>query len=130
MDAIPNNSVLRHLLRAPIYLYRWHLGQLLGRRFLLLSHTGRRTGARHQTVLEVMEYRKEGPEAVVMSGFGQDSDWLQNIEKNPNEEIEIGGNHSSTVYLLLLSLCVAPFPISGPLSHNASSFRCSALSIK
>jgi deazaflavin-dependent oxidoreductase (nitroreductase family) len=84
---------LRHLLRAPVYLYRWRLGPLFGKRFLLLTHTGRRTGIRHQTVLEVMEYREAGPEAVVMSGFGRNSDWLRNIEKTPNEEVIIVSRH-------------------------------------
>ena len=93
MSAIHKKSVLRHLLRSPIYLYRLGLGPLFGKRFLLLTHTGRRTGVRHQTVLEVMDYREEGPEAVVMSGFGRNSDWLRNIEATPNEEVVIGARH-------------------------------------
>jgi deazaflavin-dependent oxidoreductase (nitroreductase family) len=93
MSAIHKNTVLRHLLRVPVYLYRWGLGPLLGERFLLLTHTGRRSGIRHQTVLEVMEYREEGPVAVVMSGFGRNSDWLRNIETTPNEEVVVGANH-------------------------------------
>ena len=93
MAAIGRKGFLRYVLRAPVYLYRWRLGQLLGNRFLLLTHVGRRTGLPRQTVLEVMEYRKEGPEAVVMSGFGVDSDWLRNIEANPSEQVVIGSQH-------------------------------------
>jgi deazaflavin-dependent oxidoreductase (nitroreductase family) len=92
--AFRKKSLLQHLLRAPVYLYRWRLGPLFGKRFLLLTHTGRRTGMRHQTVLEIMEYRKDGPEAVVMSGFGRNSDWLRNIDAIPNhEEVDIGSAH-------------------------------------
>jgi deazaflavin-dependent oxidoreductase (nitroreductase family) len=76
-----------------VYLYRSHLGRLLGNRFLLLTHIGRHSGLRRQTVLEVIEYRKEGPEAVVMSGFGRNSNWLRNIEANHNEEVTIGSRH-------------------------------------
>ena len=83
-------GILRSILRAPVYLYRWNLGWLLGHRFLLLIHTGRRTGSPHQTVLEVMEYRKQGPEVVVMSGFGPNSDWLRNIEVTPVLEVIVG----------------------------------------
>jgi hypothetical protein len=83
MSTIPNKNVLRHLLRAPVYLYRWRLGPLFGKRFLLLTHTGRRTGVRHQTVLEVMEYREEGPEAVVMSGFGPQFRLASQYRDNP-----------------------------------------------
>ena len=75
---------LRYLLRAPVYLYRWKLGGLLGRRFLLLSHVGRRSGRRHETVLEVVQYRQAQHEAVVASGFGRGADWLRNIQANPD----------------------------------------------
>jgi len=81
------------LLRAPVSLYRWRLGWVLGKRFLLLSHVGRRTGVRHQAVLEVMEYREDGPEAVVMSGFGRGSAWLRNIEARDGEEVDVGRRH-------------------------------------
>ena len=37
-----------------------------------------------------MEYRKDGPEAVVMSAFGRNADWLRNIEATPNPEVVIG----------------------------------------
>ena len=93
MVTIRRKSLFWHLLRLPIYLYHWHLGPLFGHRFLLLTHIGRRTGKRRQTVLEVVEYRKEVPEAVVLSGFGRDSDWLLNIQANPNEEVAIGAEH-------------------------------------
>jgi deazaflavin-dependent oxidoreductase (nitroreductase family) len=60
---------------------------------MLLIHIGRRTGLRRNTVLEVMEYREEGPEAVVMSAFGRNADWLHNIEATPGPEVVIGSQH-------------------------------------
>jgi len=87
------NRALRRLFRAPAYLYRWRCGWLLGHRLLLLIHVGRRTGRRRETVLEILEYRKEGPEAVVMSAFGRDADWLRNIGATPAAEVVIGTQH-------------------------------------
>jgi deazaflavin-dependent oxidoreductase (nitroreductase family) len=84
------NPALRQLFRAPAYLYRWKCGWLLGHRFLLLIHIGRRTGLRRYTVLEVVEYREEGPEAVVVSAFGRNANWLRNIEATRSPEIVIG----------------------------------------
>jgi deazaflavin-dependent oxidoreductase (nitroreductase family) len=95
------NAALRRLFRAPVYLYRWNLGWLLGHRFLLLIHIGRRTGLRRHTVLEVMEYRKEGPEAVVMSAFGRNADWLRNIEARPGPEVVIGSQHFAATHRFL-----------------------------
>jgi F420H(2)-dependent quinone reductase len=44
-------------------------------------------------VLEVVEYREKGPEFVVVSGFGPDSDWVRNIEARPGEEVTVGSQH-------------------------------------
>jgi len=98
---VRKKSALWYFFRLPGYLYRWHMGRLLGNRFLLLTHVGRRSGARHQTVLEVMEYRQGTGEAIVMSGFGRDSDWLRNIEANPNPEVSIGSRHFVASYRFL-----------------------------
>jgi deazaflavin-dependent oxidoreductase (nitroreductase family) len=101
MSATRLNPVLRCLLRAPTHLYRWKCGRLLGHRFLLLIHIGRRTGLRRYTVLEVMEYRKKGPEAVVMSAFGRGADWLRNVEAAPDPEVVIGSQRFIAAYRLL-----------------------------
>jgi deazaflavin-dependent oxidoreductase (nitroreductase family) len=82
-------GLLGRVLRAPAWLYRWHCGWLLGHRFLLLVHTGRRTGRRHSTVLEVVEYRREPLELVVMSGFGRNSAWLRNLAAGRDAEIVV-----------------------------------------
>jgi deazaflavin-dependent oxidoreductase (nitroreductase family) len=95
------SGTLRRLFRAPVYLYRWRCGWLFGHRFLLLIHVGRRTGLRHHTVLEVIEYRKEGPEAVVMSAFGPNADWFRNIEATPGPELVIGSRRFTAAHRIL-----------------------------
>ena len=92
----------RWLFRAPVCLYRWRLGRLLGQRFLLLIHVGRRTGKRRETVLEVMEYREKGPEAVVMSAWGRNADWLRNIEAVPVAEVVVGTRFAAAHRLLAI----------------------------
>src|ERR1700739_4858415 len=93
MIEIRKKRMLRYLFRAPVYIYRWHLEWLFGKRLVLLTHTGRRTGLRRKTVLEVVEYRKEGPEVIVANGFGPDSDWLRNIEAKLDDEVTIVRQH-------------------------------------
>ncbi len=95
------NEALRWLFRAPVYLYRWRCGWLLGHRFLLLVHIGRHTGLRHETVLEVVEYRRERCEAVVISGFGPTADWLRNIGATPSLEVVIGSRRFAASYRIL-----------------------------
>ncbi|MHA6793791.1 nitroreductase family deazaflavin-dependent oxidoreductase [Pseudonocardia bannensis] len=77
-------------LRAPVVLFDLGAGRLLGHRFLLLTHRGRRTGFVRRTVLEVLRWDPDRREAVVLAGFGPDSDWLRNIERAPALEVQVG----------------------------------------
>ena len=87
----PPGKALRFGLRLPIWLYRAHLGWLLGNRFLMLTHTGRKSGQTHQTVIEVVQHRKDTDTYYVVSGWGAKSDWYQNIRKIPSVSIHVGG---------------------------------------
>lgn len=68
---------------------------------MLLTHFGRRTGLRRRTLLEVVEYRKEGPEVVVANGFGPDCDWVRNIQASPDEEVTVGTRHFAASHRFL-----------------------------
>jgi deazaflavin-dependent oxidoreductase (nitroreductase family) len=78
----------RALARLPILLYRMHLGGLMGDRFLLLHHVGRKSGKQRQVVLEVVEHTDDG--YVVCSGFGQKADWYRNVRAHPDVAIQVG----------------------------------------
>jgi deazaflavin-dependent oxidoreductase (nitroreductase family) len=81
--------IAKRLLRAPTALYAARGGWLLGHRFLLLRHRGRRSGRLYATVLEVINWDPAGREAMVMSGFGRDADWYKNVIAGHAVEIEI-----------------------------------------
>jgi deazaflavin-dependent oxidoreductase (nitroreductase family) len=85
----------------PAYLFRWRCGWLLGHRFLLLIHIGRRSRPKRYTVLEIMEYRPEAPELVVMSGFGSKADWFRNINATPGPEVVVGSMRFVAVHRIL-----------------------------
>ena len=76
--------------RLPIYLYRLDLGWLLGHRFLLLVHRGRKTSLLRQTVLEVVLYDPTIRESVVVSAWGEEADWYRNLQKCPAIEVRTG----------------------------------------
>ena len=83
----PPGGVLRWLLRAPVHLYRAGLGWLLGHRFLLLVHRGRRSGRRYETVLEVVRYDAASRESVVVAGWGRRTGWLHNVDAGRAVEV-------------------------------------------
>ena len=68
--------------RAPVVLYRAHLGWILGGHFLMLTTTGRKTGRTRRTVLEVMRRadRSTGalPTLWVVASRGRQTDWYAN----------------------------------------------------
>jgi deazaflavin-dependent oxidoreductase (nitroreductase family) len=81
----------RAVLRAPTLLYRARLGRVLGGRFVLLEHTGRRSGVVHQNVLEVVDHDDAFSRVVVCSGWGERSDWYRNVVADPNVSFESKG---------------------------------------
>lgn len=89
---------LRLVFMLPSRLYRRGWGWLLGRHFLALSHTGRRTGALHTTVVEVVHRDPVRDEYIVMAAFGRHSDWYRNIHTNPARQVVVGRRMFTPVY--------------------------------
>lgn len=79
----------RALLRAPILFYRFGQGRLLGSRFVLINHIGRRTGQPRQTVVEVVD--RSARSLTVAAGFGPRSDWYRNLLAHPAASIVHAG---------------------------------------
>ncbi len=71
-------------------LYRLHLGWLLGHRRLLLTHQGRKTGQLRHTALDVMRFDPATKECLVISMYGERSDWFRNIMAHPALEVQTG----------------------------------------
>ena len=88
--APPLSPLLRRLLETPTYLYDVHAGWLLGRRFLRLTHVGRRTGRRYRTMLEVIGEDRRSGEVLVLAGLGHSAQWLRNVQTGNATEVVIG----------------------------------------
>ena len=100
-DIKPPRGLARIALRLPIWLYHVGLGGLLGTRFLMLTHTGRKSGKNRHTVLEVVRYEKVGPKFTVAVGFGTGSDWYKNIQKDPHITVQCGRKRWEMVAVFL-----------------------------
>ncbi|MCB8997872.1 MAG: nitroreductase family deazaflavin-dependent oxidoreductase [Actinobacteria bacterium] len=81
----PPTGLSRLMFRAPIWLYRAHLGGLLGGRFILLHHIGRTSGLPREAVVEVVA--QPGECFVICSGFGTQSQWYRNVVARPDIDI-------------------------------------------
>jgi deazaflavin-dependent oxidoreductase (nitroreductase family) len=85
----PGRLVLA-LMRTPRPLYHRGWGRLLGHTFLLITHQGRKSGKRRETVAMALSYDPETREAVVFSAWGPNTAWIRNLRAHPALEIQIG----------------------------------------
>ena len=86
----PPPGPVRWLLGLPVCLYGVGLGWLLGGRFLLLEHTGRKTGATRRTVVEAVDRDRDSGTYYVVAGWGERSQWLRNVEAEPRIRVTVG----------------------------------------
>ena len=77
-------------MKMPLILYRLGLGGLLGKRFMLLTHQGRRSGKVYRTVLAVLRFDKKSREIQAVSPWSA-SNWYRNIQATPALEVETAG---------------------------------------
>ena len=62
---------------------------MMGRRFLLLIHTGRKTGLPRQTVIEVVSHDEVTGTYYVAAAWRDRSDWYRNIQQDPAVSVQV-----------------------------------------
>lgn len=92
---------LRALFDLPNAVYAGGFGAILGRRFLQLTHTGRRSGQRFTVVVEVVRYDGSTGEATVVSGYGRSADWFRNLEAGGPAAVDFGRGPRPAAYRVL-----------------------------
>jgi deazaflavin-dependent oxidoreductase (nitroreductase family) len=75
------NPVLVLLLRSP-------LGRRLGRHLALLSYRGRRSGQRHELVVQ---YARQGTQVWIVPGQPERKTWWRNLRKTSSVELRLAG---------------------------------------
>lgn len=116
------NGFLRFFLRFPVWLYRLHLGGLMGKDFLLLHHIGRKSGQARETVIQIIRYEQDRDLCVVLSGWGSASDWLRNLQQTPDARITLG-NRTLRVRAVILPEAEAAGELLDYSQHQPAAFR-------
>jgi deazaflavin-dependent oxidoreductase (nitroreductase family) len=91
------SGATRFFFRLPIKFYDIGLGWIFGKRLLLLAHRGRKSGVEHQTVIEVVRFDRQTRTYFVASGWGEKSDWYQNVLANPQVKVVSGRDEMQAV---------------------------------
>ncbi|HST17753.1 MAG TPA: nitroreductase family deazaflavin-dependent oxidoreductase [Gaiellaceae bacterium] len=85
----PGRLVLAAM-RLPRRLYHRGFGGLLGQTFLLITHQGRKSGKRRETVAMAVTFDPETRETVVCSAWGPDTEWIRNLRVHAALRIQTG----------------------------------------
>jgi deazaflavin-dependent oxidoreductase (nitroreductase family) len=85
-------SLLIPMFKLPLFLYRLRLGWMLGKRFMQITHVGRRSGRTYRTVLAVLRFDEKTREIYAVSAW-KGSDWYYNIQSSPALQVETGFVH-------------------------------------
>lgn len=91
----------RWLLNLPLLLDSLHLNRLLGPRFVVIVHRGRRSGRLHRTPLEVVRHDPHTGEIVVASGWGRAAGWYRNLVAAPAVAVHHAGRRYRPVQRML-----------------------------
>jgi deazaflavin-dependent oxidoreductase (nitroreductase family) len=82
-------AIFKWIFKIPILYYKLGLGWMLGKRFLLLTTTGRKTGKLRQTPLEFV-YDPQQDWYRVAPGWGGNTDWYKNVLHAPDVTVQVG----------------------------------------
>ena len=88
MMVYPRNAWRRWFFRAPLFAWRFGFGWLLGKVFLVLTTTGRKSGRPRHTMLE---FSFVDGRTYIGSGWGPRTDWMRNIERDPRVTVQVRG---------------------------------------
>jgi deazaflavin-dependent oxidoreductase (nitroreductase family) len=93
----PPGKLMRLVFRAPILVYRSGLGWLMGKRLLMLTHTGRKSGQLRYAVLEIARHDEPSGVLLVPAAYGRRADWYLNILKTPEVVVNCRGRRLEVV---------------------------------
>lgn len=81
-------GITRFFFRAPLWLYRLGWGELLrGANLMALTTRGRKSGLPRHTVVE---YARHGNKLYVVSAWGAQPDWVQNVAQHATVTVQRG----------------------------------------
>jgi deazaflavin-dependent oxidoreductase (nitroreductase family) len=87
------NRLLKFFFKVPVWVHKMGFGgweRLVGAQWMLITTTGRKTGKRRETMVDVMDYDKTSDTYYIEAAYGARADWYRNIQSNPIFEAQVG----------------------------------------
>ena len=88
----PPKGWTKYFFKIPVYFARigffgWE--KIFGLDWMLLITTGRKSGRKRYSMVDILLYERETDTYYIEVGFGKKSDWYQNIQTNPIFEAHV-----------------------------------------
>ncbi|BBY25813.1 nitroreductase family deazaflavin-dependent oxidoreductase [Mycobacterium stomatepiae] len=77
--------------RIPTWIFKLGMGRLLGSRFAMITHRGRKSGAHHTVIIETADGSIQQGRLVYIIAYGTRAQWYKNLKASPAVSIEIAG---------------------------------------
>jgi deazaflavin-dependent oxidoreductase (nitroreductase family) len=87
------SRLLKFFFKVPVWVHKMGFGgweRLIGAQWMLITTTGRKTGKRRQTMVDVMDHDKATDTYYIEAAYGARADWYKNIQSNPIFEAQVG----------------------------------------
>lgn len=84
---------MKFFFKAPLFMHKVGLGgweKIIGAEWMLISTTGRKTGKRRDSMVDVMDYDASTDTYYIEAAYGSRADWFKNIKANPIFDAQVG----------------------------------------
>ncbi|MEW6401422.1 MAG: nitroreductase family deazaflavin-dependent oxidoreductase [Chloroflexota bacterium] len=84
---------LKFFFKVPVWLSKIGFGgweKLIGAQWMLITHTGRKSGRQYDSMVDVMDYDPSTDTFYIEAAYGRRADWVRNIQVNPVFEARVG----------------------------------------
>lgn len=84
---------LKFFFKVPVWMYKIGFGgfeRLIGAQWMLVTHIGRKTGKRYESMVDVMDYDKATDTYYIEAAYGTRADWYKNIQSSAVFEARVG----------------------------------------
>lgn len=83
----------KYFFKIPLFMHKLGFGgweRLIGAQWMLIATTGRKTGKRRETLVDVMDYNPTADTYYIEAAYGSHADWFKNIQANPLFNAQVG----------------------------------------
>lgn len=83
----------KYFFKIPLFMHKLGFGgweRLIGAQWMLIATTGRKTGKRRETLVDMMDYNPTTDTYYIEAAYGSHADWFKNIQANPLFNAQVG----------------------------------------